>query len=728
MSRETIPLYLKDANSGLSLLFATLCIIDIFGVFPIITLPRTIIQCGFYGIPLVFIVFSLQIYTAILLGKSWIIANILDPQISQKNRYPLVAVTELTMGLRAGFLISILMDLIVFGCGIPNLLIASQNLYLFGSRLSKEHFDLSFHYWLLIIGALLCPLTWLGSPRDMKWIVTCSSIIVTLTTILIWWSIIIDDRMFEAASIITSPTWDKFISGCAMLAFQFDVHPTLQMIQIDMRHPQNINKAIIFSFITNGSFFVVTICLAVWKYGNNTTANILEIVPSGSITNIAILLTALQLCFSSVIGYSALFQHLEDRWNIDSAFGWKRCVLRSAIVLLSVAVGESVPRFDIIMTLIGGSLTGLFIFLLPPIVYSRVLTIKRSAQTTMIAESFRPNSCKRFSSEEQRSMSSGVHSYSACHDFLNTANNSHSYIFLRFDDLDGEINSRSSESNEWYENEDKKKTSAHQENQPLLVVTKSSRSQTLTSDEMTQNEITVERKKLWDSERLIDYFGYLIIAIVTDMNIFRLLGDLSHLLAIIILLLKIWKTRSCAGISGKSQILFAIVYTSRYLDLFTTFISAYNTFMKIIFIATSLATVFLMYVKFKATYDHNHDTFRIEFLVLPAFVLALLINHELSFVEVLWTFSIYLESVAILPQLFLVSKTGEAESITSHYLFALGSYRGLYLFNWVYRYYAEDHYDLIAIVAGLVQTVLYCDFFYLYITKVLKGKKLQLPA
>ncbi|XP_076666359.1 ER lumen protein-retaining receptor [Andrena cerasifolii] len=212
------------------------------------------------------------------------------------------------------------------------------------------------------------------------------------------------------------------------------------------------------------------------------------------------------------------------------------------------------------------------------------------------------------------------------------------------------------------------------------------------------------------------------------MNIFRLLGDLSHLLAIIILLVKIWKTRSCAGISGKSQILFAIVYTMRYLDLVTTYISSYNTFMKIIFIAASCATVFLMYVKFKATYDHNHDTFRIEFLILPTLVLALLINHEFTVMEVLWTFSIYLESVAILPQLFLVSKTGEAESITSHYLFALGSYRGLYLLNWVYRYYVEDYFDLIVIVAGLVQTVLYCDFFYLYITKVLKGKKLQLPA
>ncbi|KOX77419.1 ER lumen protein retaining receptor [Melipona quadrifasciata] len=212
------------------------------------------------------------------------------------------------------------------------------------------------------------------------------------------------------------------------------------------------------------------------------------------------------------------------------------------------------------------------------------------------------------------------------------------------------------------------------------------------------------------------------------MNIFRLLGDLSHLLAIIILLLKIWKTRSCAGISGKSQILFAIVYTTRYLDLVTTYVSAYNTFMKIVFIVTSYVTVFLMYVKFKATYDHNHDTFRIEFLILPTSVLALVINNEFTVIEVLWTFSIYLESVAILPQLFLVSKTGEAESITSHYLFALGSYRGLYLLNWVYRYYAESHADLIAIFAGLVQTILYCDFFYLYITKVLKGKKLQLPA
>ncbi|KAA0706010.1 C-Jun-amino-terminal kinase-interacting protein 4 [Triplophysa tibetana] len=198
------------------------------------------------------------------------------------------------------------------------------------------------------------------------------------------------------------------------------------------------------------------------------------------------------------------------------------------------------------------------------------------------------------------------------------------------------------------------------------------------------------------------------------MNIFRLTGDLSHLAAIIILLLKIWKTRSCAGISGKSQILFALVFTTRYLDLLTSFISLYNTGMKMIYIGCAYATVYLIYAKFRATYDGNHDTFRVEFLVVPVGGLSFLVNHDFSPLE-----------------LFMISKTGEAETITTHYLFCLGVYRALYLFNWIWRFYFEGFFDMIAIVAGVVQTILYCDFFYLYVTKAenksrTRGRKMEL--
>lgn len=205
------------------------------------------------------------------------------------------------------------------------------------------------------------------------------------------------------------------------------------------------------------------------------------------------------------------------------------------------------------------------------------------------------------------------------------------------------------------------------------------------------------------------------------MNIFRFFGDLSHLVAVIILLLKIWKTRSCSGISGKSQVLFAVVFTTRYLDLLTTYVSLYNTLMKIVFIVSSYVTVYLIYHKFKSTYGRSQDTFRIEYVLGGCGLLALLIHEsrpeQYLILEILWTFSIYLEAVAILPQLFMITRTREAETITSHYLFFLGLYRGLYIFNWIYRYYTEGFHDTIPVVAGIIQTILYCDFFYLYITK-----------
>ena len=68
----------------------------------------------------------------------------------------------------------------------------------------------------------------------------------------------------------------------------------------------------------------------------------------------------------------------------------------------------------------------------------------------------------------------------------------------------------------------------------------------------------------------------------------------------------------------------------------------------------------------------------------------------------------------------MLQRTGEAETITTHYLFALGMYRAMYIPNWIYRYATEvpPYKDPIAQVAGVIQTILYSDFFYIYYTKL----------
>jgi len=93
---------------------------------------------------------------------------------------------------------------------------------------------------------------------------------------------------------------------------------------------------------------------------------------------------------------------------------------------------------------------------------------------------------------------------------------------------------------------------------------------------------------------------------------------------------------SISGVSRKTQELYAIVFLARYLDLFTDFISVYNTFMKIVFIASSLAIVWCMRVHpmVKRSYDQDLDTFRHYLLVAASFLLALVLHEKFTFLEV----------------------------------------------------------------------------------------------
>eukprot|EP01117_Protostelium_nocturnum_P000527 TRINITY_DN10592_c0_g1_i2.p1 TRINITY_DN10592_c0_g1~~TRINITY_DN10592_c0_g1_i2.p1 ORF type:complete len:215 (+),score=30.81 TRINITY_DN10592_c0_g1_i2:89-733(+) len=213
------------------------------------------------------------------------------------------------------------------------------------------------------------------------------------------------------------------------------------------------------------------------------------------------------------------------------------------------------------------------------------------------------------------------------------------------------------------------------------------------------------------------------------MNPIRLFADLLHLFSILILLLKLWTVRNCGGISLKSQELYALVYLCRYLDLFWNFSSFYLVIMKIIFLASSFAIVYLMRKPFKNSYDKEHDSFRVLFLIVPCALLSLVWNLKFETFEVLWAFSIFLESVAIIPQLFLLQRTGEVENINSDYIFCLGAYRALYLINWVWRYYSNENAKAqwLPWTAGIVQTAVYCDFFYYYVKSKYYGKKMTLP-
>jgi len=220
------------------------------------------------------------------------------------------------------------------------------------------------------------------------------------------------------------------------------------------------------------------------------------------------------------------------------------------------------------------------------------------------------------------------------------------------------------------------------------------------------------------------------------MNVFRAAGDLSHVISIFILLLRLISTKQATGISLKTQELFLVVFLCRYLDLFTSFISWYNTIMKILYICSTGYIVYMIRYKepYRSKYDVSQDSFlHVKLGMAPCMGLAMLtmlFQWSFDLFDLLWVFSIYLEAIAILPQLIVLQRYREVENLDGHYIFFLGAYRALYILNWIYRSYYEKHYhhNWPGYIAGACQTALYVDFFYYYIISKYYGGKLTLPS
>ena len=123
----------------------------------------------------------------------------------------------------------------------------------------------------------------------------------------------------------------------------------------------------------------------------------------------------------------------------------------------------------------------------------------------------------------------------------------------------------------------------------------------------------------------------------------------------------------------------------RYMDLFMYFVSVYNTCMKLFFISSTILIIYLMRFKrpFRMTYDSIGDSFpHFMFLLPAALVLTCIVQTGWTPWEFVWSYSLWLESLAFIPQIVMLHKIRVIENLTSHYVATLGLYRFFYILNW----------------------------------------------
>merc|ERR1711924_173283 len=121
-----------------------------------------------------------------------------------------------------------------------------------------------------------------------------------------------------------------------------------------------------------------------------------------------------------------------------------------------------------------------------------------------------------------------------------------------------------------------------------------------------------------------------------------------------------------------------------------------------------------------------------SWVAVPALVLALIFHPTLNYAlwsDVAWTFALYVDVLAVAPQLWMFHKTGgKVAKCTSHYVFCLGFGRLLMLCFWAFSYHELTGFaGIFVMLSQVIGGVLMVDFFYYYARSQQSGQDLVLP-
>ena len=230
-----------------------------------------------------------------------------------------------------------------------------------------------------------------------------------------------------------------------------------------------------------------------------------------------------------------------------------------------------------------------------------------------------------------------------------------------------------------------------------------------------------------------------------ENSLYFVLSSMAQTLSFVIIMLRVTQYQSCSGISINYLICFIIMILSR---LITNIFSSYDIQIDIVnsiflylsqFISLLICfyLLYLIYLVYPETSDKMLDS-KIPFyyLLIPSLILAIIFKPYIFrnwFFDLMFIYSIILESVAIYPQIILFSiKKGEIETYTSNFIAFQGLSTIFVLIFWYKNYFSLNDNDslllggysgFVVIGSEILQLIIMGYYFYLYFKSIMKRKK-----
>lgn len=165
-----------------------------------------------------------------------------------------------------------------------------------------------------------------------------------------------------------------------------------------------------------------------------------------------------------------------------------------------------------------------------------------------------------------------------------------------------------------------------------------------------------------------------------DFSFVLTMAGMSQTLAFFLLLHKMRVQKSAEGISSKTLQLYCLVFMFRltstcvkngYLPMDATGDWAYQA-ADITSVFLVFQALFMVHKRYRTTYQDHLDTLPVRNMMVPMILFGCVchgdLNHSLFFDSV-WTIAMNLDTIAMLPQLWMfVMKGGKVEKLASHFV------------------------------------------------------------
>lgn len=252
----------------------------------------------------------------------------------------------------------------------------------------------------------------------------------------------------------------------------------------------------------------------------------------------------------------------------------------------------------------------------------------------------------------------------------------------------------------------------------------------------------------WIIVFIIIFLLYIFVNRKRRSGYFQTLASATQLLSFIIIIIKVHQSKSVSGLSANTMICYCILLFARltstipYNDYTPKNNYSHGFYQSIEIFSLLLCgyILFLIFFKYNETADTRIDS-KVPFyyFAIPCFLLAIIFRstkNDNFICDTNWAFSIYLETFAVFPQIFLFyQKKGKIESFTGHFVSLCGLSRIFSVIYWMNFYERLEAYDLpfeldeysgyYVLGASILQLIIMADFYYLYFKSLLKGEQMN---